>query len=137
MVEPRPRLYPLLCHARRFRSGIAIEGRAIDPRSARPPTRTDDFMGIRFPRDAIRPRTFWSTPAGESRHRQIETAPEEVYGATLAQKQRAKLLEHRVARSNDLPEAPRRIGIIGPVKSIFRERNRIRHFDRSGVDGNL
>ena len=52
--------------------------------------------------------------AREARHREIETAPEEMHRACLAEKAGAELLEDAVAVDEDLQEAPD--GVAGLVR---------------------
>src|ERR1700747_244859 len=134
MVEGRFRTHTLICQSRRFGSGIAIESRALDAGTARPPTRADDLMRIGLAGNGIGALALWSAPAGKPRYRQVEASPEEMDRTALAHEERAKLFECRVARSKNAPKAMRRVGIIGAEQVVFGEGNGVWHFYRLGVD---
>ena len=72
--------------------------------------------------------------AGKSRDREIETAPEEMHGARLSKKRRAEIREDLVRTQQDAPEAVCEIGIVGTVRLILVERNRVWDFVRHRID---
>ena len=74
---------------------------------------------------------------GESRHREIEAAPEEVHGARLAEERSLEVLERAVGREQHTMKAPDVIRIIGRMHVVFRERNRIGNFVRTAVDSDV
>src|SRR5882672_469829 len=74
--------------------------------------------------------------AREARYRQIETAPEEMHRACLAEEAGAELLEDAVGIDEDLQEAPDGVGIVGSVRGVFGEFYRIGQLVRCLVDGN-
>src|SRR5882724_7810026 len=72
--------------------------------------------------------------AGKARHREVETAPEEMHRARLAQKSSAELLEHPVGARENPEKAPHGVAIIGGVSIVVRESDWIRQFIRHLVD---
>src|SRR5262245_14279418 len=74
--------------------------------------------------------------AGKPRYRKIETAPEEMHRARLAEKAGAELFEDAVAIDEDLQEAPDSVGIVGSMRGVFGEFDRIGQFVRRLVDRN-
>src|SRR4029077_1199939 len=74
-------------------------------------------------------------PPGETRYRQVKTAPEEMHRARLAEESGAELLEDAVAVHKNLQEAPDRVGIVGGMGSVQRKPDRVRQLVRHLVDG--
>src|SRR5712672_995605 len=74
--------------------------------------------------------------AGKACDRKIETAPEEMHRACLAEEAGAELLEDAVGIDEDLQEAPDGVGIVGTVRGVFGEFYRIGQLVRGLVDGN-
>src|SRR5271156_3449892 len=72
--------------------------------------------------------------AGEARDRQIETAPEEMDGAGLAEIAGAEQLEEAIHLDERAPEAMCGLGVIGGVDLVLRETDRVREFVRHFVD---
>ena len=67
----------------------------------------------------------------EPGHRQIETAPEEVDGADLADEASPELMEHAVALHQAAPEPVDRLAVIAGVFDVLIEgRVEARHLDR-------
>ena len=64
-------------------------------------------------------------PPREPCHRQIERAPEEVDRAALADEARAKLLEDPIGLHEDAPEAVGVLRIVGAVRFVPIEADRI------------
>src|SRR5258708_39716284 len=72
--------------------------------------------------------------AGKTRHSEIETAPEEMHRAGLAEEAGAELLEHPIGVDKNLKKAPHRVRVVGGVLVILREADRLRQFVRHLVD---
>src|ERR1700739_33899 len=75
--------------------------------------------------------------AGKTRYREIETAPEEMDRAGLAEEAGAELFEHPVDTDKNLQKPLHRVWIVGGMLVILRKPNRIRQFVRHVVDGNV
>src|SRR6185437_8588032 len=77
-------------------------------------------------------------PAGEARHRKIETPPEEVHRARLAEEAAAEELEDAICLNEHAPERVCRARVIGGVDVIAREwncvRDLVRRLDDAHVD---
>src|SRR5438067_1427787 len=58
----------------------------------------------------------WRPPSGKPRHRQIEAAPEEMYGTAFAAEARAKFFENAIYLQEHAPEA---VGIFQIVSGVF------------------
>ena len=69
-------------------------------------------------------------PSGETRHGEIEAAPEKMDRAALATKFRAEFLEDAVGLQENAPETIRVFGIVGGVFVVLIERNGVLHFVR-------
>src|SRR3546814_7682624 len=113
----------------------------VDPTAAGPKARAAHFVGVGLAGDFIRKvgyaaRMQRRTPAREARHRQIEAAPEEVYGAHLADVARTELLEHAIDLVQHSPEALCVLRVVGGVLPILAERDWVRHLVRTLVDSN-
>src|SRR5690606_1414793 len=65
---------------------------------------------------------------------EIETAPEQMHGAGLAEKRRAESIEDPVDRHQGLMEALHRVAVIGPVAMVFGERYRIGYLVRFSTE---
>jgi len=76
----------------------------------------------------------WRRSPGEARHGKIETAPEEVNRADLAEKARAKKLEDAINLDHRPPEAVSRIGVVRRVDMIGRKSDRIWDLARNIVE---
>ena len=70
----------------------------------------------------------------ETRHGEIEAAPEEVHGAALAQEVAAEALEQRCRGQQDAPEGVRGGRVVGRVDRVFLETDRVRDLDRHRPD---
>ncbi|MBV8095187.1 MAG: hypothetical protein JO110_18545 [Acetobacteraceae bacterium] len=73
-------------------------------------------------------------PPREPGHREIETAPEEMHRACLAEKPGTKELEDAIGLQERAPEAVGRGGVIASMTSILREADRFEHLVRHLVD---
>src|SRR5581483_5962062 len=80
----------------RFRCRIAVEGCPRQTAVAGPEAGAAHLVRIGFTRDRIGVFALRSAAAGEARHRQIETAPEEMHRAALADELSAKRAEYVV-----------------------------------------
>src|SRR5262249_52679781 len=119
-----------------------IERRVIHRTAARPEARTADLVRIGLARNGVgqmRDATWmaWRDTAGESRHGEIKTAPEEMHRARLAEEAGAELFEHAVAVDEDLQEALYRHRIVGGMRGVLREARRLRQLVRHVVDSKL
>ena len=96
---------------RRLGIGVGVKGRALEgARSSWPEAAAPDFVRIGLARHPVREirhaaRMLRSPTAGEARHRQIETPPEEMRRAGLAEEGAAKPLQRHVGDQKDSPEA--------------------------------
>src|SRR3954470_23306506 len=70
----------------------------------------------------------------ETCHRKIETAPEEMHRAPLAEKAGAELLEHAIAVHEDLQETFYSVRVVGRMRAVQRKPDRVRQFVRHLVD---
>src|SRR6516162_8861653 len=75
--------------------------------------------------------------AGETGDGEIETAPEEMHRARLAEETGAELLEHAVGIDEDLQKTPHRIRVIGCVPFIVRKSDGIGQLVRNLVDDDV
>src|SRR5690606_30999724 len=66
---------------------------------------------------------------------EIETAPEQVNGAGLAEKGCAESIEHSVNCEQRLLEALHRVAVVGSVAMVFRERDGVGYLVRSSMEG--
>src|ERR1017187_3862268 len=67
-------------------------------------------------------------PARKARHRKIETAPEEMHRAGLAEEGGAELFEHPVGIDKNLQKAPHRVGVVRGMPVVLRKSDRLRQF---------
>src|ERR1700686_4489749 len=79
----------------------------------------------------------WRASAREPRHRQVEAAPEKMYGAALTDKARAECLEHAIGLQEHPPEALRIFGIIRGMHPILAEADRVRQLVGNLIDVHL
>src|SRR5262249_23281026 len=61
----------------------------------------------------------------EARDGEIEAAPEEVDGAAFAEEPRAEFTEHAECRQHRATEALRGVGVVGAVRLVLVERDRV------------
>src|SRR5438270_1188935 len=99
--------------SRRFRKGIRVERRSFEGFIPWPEATTDHFMRVGFACDQIGPWTFRGAPSRKAGHRQVETPPEKMDRAALAEKRGAELLKDLVYLSQDAPEAVSVDGVVG------------------------
>ncbi len=100
-------------------------------------------MRIRFARHGIgqsgyAARVRRRPPPREAGDGQIEAAPEEVYGARLAEKAAAEALENTIGLDEDAPESVCGLAIVSSMDAILGEGDRVRHLVRPfrDTDGN-
>src|ERR1700704_6693523 len=79
----------------------------------------------------------WGDAARKARHREMETAPEEMHRARLSKEAGAELLEHPIGIEENLEEASHRIRVIGCMLVVFRKPDRLGQFVRHLVDGDI
>src|SRR3954453_5888324 len=91
-------------------------------------------MRVSIASDHIGTGTLWRAPSRKTRHRQIETSPEEMYGTHLAEKSSTKFLEERVAVGQNPPKAMRVLGIVRCVLRVLFEWNWIGNLYRRRPD---
>jgi chromosomal replication initiation ATPase DnaA len=125
--------------ARRHWIGIRIERGVVGWPPAGPESGAAHFVRIRLAcdivgqvRDAARMRR--RGPAGKSRHCEIETAPEKVHGARLAEERSLELLERAVGREQDAMKALNIVRVVSRMHIVLRERNRIGDFVRTAIN---
>ena len=75
--------------------------------------------------------------AGKTRHRQVETTPEEMHGTRLADEARAKFVHHAIRLQQSQPEFLRVEAIILRMDAVALERDRVLDFTRHGPDVHL
>src|SRR6202044_1250787 len=101
---------------------------------ARPEAGTDALMRIGFCLDAVGAGARRGSAAVETCHRHVERSPEEVHRTDLAVKVSREAFEDSMGNAQGMPEAPRSTGIVAPVHRVLLEADRVRHFDRHGID---
>src|SRR5215831_11777050 len=113
-----------ICGRRRIR--VRIKGRVLYARAASPESRTTDLVRVglahhrrRHPGNAARERR--RSPPRETRHGQIEAAPEKMHGARLADESCAKALEHAVGAAQCAEEPLGLLRIVSSVSEIGAE----------------
>ena len=105
------------------------DGRGGDG-AAGPEARAGDLLGVGLPGDPIRQvgdpaRVRGGRPSGEAGHREVEAAPEEMNGAVLADEPRPEALEDAVHLEQDPPESLRGRRVVGGVRPVLGEGNRV------------
>src|SRR6266550_1851581 len=73
---------------------------------------------------------WWRRPSGETRHRQIETAPEKMHRTALAAETRTKFFENTICLQEHAPKAVGIFQIVSGVFLIMIERDRFQRFVR-------
>src|SRR3989440_5545536 len=139
LVESRIRLNFRLCEPRRFWISIGIEDWRRRSRVAGPKTETANFLRVGLARDLVRQmrdssRMGRGWPPGETRHRQIKTAPEKMHRTALATETRAKFLKDAIALHEHTPKPVRIFGVIRAMFFILVKGDRIFNLVRRGVD---
>src|SRR6266403_9560 len=76
----------------------------------------------------------WRRSTRKSRHREIETAPEKMHRARLAEEGGAELLQHPIGIDENLEKATHGVGIVRGVPVVLRKPSRLRQFVRHLVD---
>src|SRR5664279_5584453 len=137
MVKSWRRLHLVVRKSRGLRRGIGIISWAVNSATARPESCAADFVGIRFGGNRISARPWWRRSSTESSDRQVKAAPEKVHGAGFADELRPKFLENRVAPLQHAPESAYSLGIIGRVRDILLEGNRIGELNRRRIDTDI
>src|SRR4051812_33862062 len=119
MEERRLWLHPMILEPHRLWICISIEGRLLlaPQTGARPEARARELVRIRLlhhPIGTVRytSRVLWRGSSREARHRQVETAPEKVHRAHLANEARAKLGEYPLRLSHRAPKELHRLRIV-------------------------
>src|SRR6266496_5340303 len=140
LVESRIRLNFRLCEPSWFRIGIGIEEWCRRSRVAWPKTQAANFLRIGFARDRVRQMRHSSRmgrrwPSGETRHRQIKTAPEKMHRTALATETRAKFLKDAIALHEHTPKPVRIFGVIRAMFFILVKRDRILNLVRRHING--
>src|SRR4029077_2162054 len=98
--------------------------------AAGPEAVADHLVRVRLTRDRIGAGTLRRAVSGEARHRDVEAAPEEMYGAALADELAPEPLEHRFDRDENAEERLHRLRVVGAMHLVLVEANRVRHFHR-------
>src|SRR5260370_26582320 len=121
MVEGSSGGNPGLVESRGLGMGIGVERRIRQQRFvARPEAAAADFMRVSLARDPIRQMRYAAgmlrrRGAGESCHRQVEAAPEEMHRAAFALEAGAKFLQNAVGLQQRAPES---VGVFGVVRAM-------------------
>src|SRR5580692_9130600 len=115
--EGSPRPYAHGAKTFGLRIGIRIERGIIDRTAARPEAGAADLMRIGFAGDCVGKMRHAAgmarrAAARKARDREIETAPEEMHRASLAEKAGAELLEHPIDADENPEEAADGVGIV-------------------------
>src|SRR5258708_1928636 len=105
MVEGSARTDLFLLKTRRFRRRIAVECWPLYVARSGPEARADHLVRVPFASDCVGSGPFRRPAPGEPGEGQIETPPEELQGAALADKSRPEFLEDNGARQQNPPEA--------------------------------
>src|SRR5689334_15110455 len=106
-------LYGAVLETGWFRRGISVERGVLNDLSiSRPKSRTDDLVRVTLFRDYVGIRTGWGAPARETRRRQIETSPKEMYRTGLSNEPRPKRLQNRGDGREDPPETMRIFAVV-------------------------
>src|SRR5437016_10527423 len=101
MVESGVRTDRRFAERGRFGSYIGIEGGLLNIAAAGPKADAAGFVRVGFAGNDVRAGTLRSAAAGEARDGEIETAPEKMYRAGLADETRPELIQDAVHRSED------------------------------------
>src|SRR5205814_6313716 len=104
-VEGRRWADPRLLEARRFGCGVRVKGRAGEASAAEPEAAAADLVRVSLAGNQIGAHALGRPAAGKASDGEIETAPEEVHGARLADEARPELLQDVVRREQDPPGA--------------------------------
>src|SRR6185437_8090573 len=75
--------------------------------------------------------------AGEAGDAMVEAAPEEMHRARLADEAAAELLQYRIDRAQHAPEPLDRLALVGRMRRVLVERDRIGDLLRQGPDVDL
>src|SRR5437870_8952790 len=139
MVGRSVRFYRALGEALRLRIRVGIKNRLWNRIIPRPETEAAYLLRVGFACDRVRQVR---NPAGvqrrrsprESRHSEIETAPEKMHRAAFPAEPGAEQFENPIALKENTPESVGIFGIISAVRLIAFKRNRVHDFVRRGVD---
>src|SRR6202044_3180467 len=101
--------------------GVAVEGCLAVAAVTGPEAGADDLVRVGLAGDRVGAFARRSGAAGEARDREIEAAPEEMYGADFSNEARGELLEDLVGLDEDAPEAVRGVGVVGGVLGVLCE----------------
>ena len=123
----------------RLRIRVGVVRGVGDRPTASPESAAADLVRVGLARDAIREvrnaaRVLRRGPPRETRHGQIERAPEEVHRTALANESRTETLEHAIALHERAPEPRDGGGIVRTMHFVAIEGNRFDHFVRAAVD---
>ena len=128
--------------ARRSRRRVGEEHRLVHRDApaglpARPEAEGDRLVRVPLARDRIGALARRRAPPGEARGGQVEAAPEEVHGALLAHEPVLERPQRRVDAAEHLPEAVRRLGVVGADRVVPVEGDGIGALDRRRPDAHL
>src|ERR1700722_19176336 len=113
---------------------IRIKHRARRIASARPPSNALNFMRVGFFCDFVRSGALGRAPPRKTRRRHVETTPEKMHRAGLADESPTKFFEYRIHGYQNPPKAIRVTGLVTPVSHVLIETNRIWYLHRHGPD---
>ncbi len=91
-------------------------------------------MGVGDPRDVVRVRPWRREPPREARDAEVEAPPEEVDGAALPEEPGAELLQQPVRVPEEPEPLPDRRLVVGSVRAVLVEGDRIGDLPRLEVD---
>src|SRR6185437_3314870 len=114
-----------LAKTRRLGRRISVKHRRLEFAASGPPSQAAHFVRVCLAGHSVRAGAFGRAASREARGREIEAAPEKMYGAGLADESRAKLFEDGVNGCEDSPEAIGILRIVRVMRGIAIEANRI------------
>ena len=139
-VEGALRFYGCRDESVRFRVRVAIEEWERVRTAAWPEPTATHFMGVCFPDHPIGQvgNPAWMRRSGSTRETsdgEVEAAPEEMDGATLADKPRAERLKHPIRLYQRAPEPRGILRIVGLVQTVLRKGCGVLEFVWAAMDG--
>src|SRR6185436_10914082 len=105
----------------RLRCRIRVERRLRETTVARPPAHARDLVRIRLARNDIRIGFHGRRPSRKTRHREIETSPEEMHGTAFPDESRTELREDLRRQRDDAPEALDGLAVVRAVMLVAIE----------------
>src|ERR1700687_2602798 len=134
MIKGRGRLYPRILESVRLRNTICVKRRLQDGTAPRPETVTDHLMRIRLAHEC-RAVTHRRSLAGKSRGREIETPPEKLDRAALADELTSTRSKHSFHLEKNSPEPLSELRIVRMMDGVILETDWRWYFRRHRPDG--